>query len=338
MTRKAALLFFVIVLVVILLPAAVVSLGRLPGIALQDSGNDSFDEEKDCSHNDSLQISLYRADRKEVVQMDLKEYLAGVLLAEMPSSFETEALKAQAVIARTYALYQIRSLGGCGCSSSPLPADICSDSTHCQAWLDPLETVEEWGPESKLFLSRIKEAISETSGEVAVYQGKLIEAVYHSTCGGTTEASHSLWSGGLLPYLQSIDCPYCEHSPHFRGEHLVPFSKVAAALPQDLSWPVASGEQLSLKVISETAGGRVSTLELGGVVIEGKELRHLLDLPSTSFTCEITTEGLLFHTRGRGHGVGLCQYGADGAAREGKDYRQIIMLYYPGAEVTKLFH
>lgn len=335
MTRKAALLFFAVALVVILLPATVVSLGPLPGNLPQDPGSNCPEGGDECKNNGGREIHLYRTDRKEVLAMDLEEYLTGVLLAEMPSSFALEALKTQAVIARTYALRQMRSSGGEGCGRSSKPADICSDSTHCQAWLDPVEKAVEWGPECEVFLERIRQAIAETSGEVAVFQGKLIEAVYHSTCGGKTEASHALWEGGQLAYLCSVNCPYCEHSPYYRGEMLVTFAQLAAALPRDLALPVASGEGRSLET-SLTPGGRVAALKINGTPFEGKELRRLLELPSTAFTCEINTEGLLFYTRGHGHGVGLCQYGADGAAREGKNYRQIIALYYPGVELTKI--
>lgn len=118
-----------------------------------------------------------------------------------------------------------------------------------------MKTAAQWGPEGEASLDRIRQALEETSGEVALYQGKLIEAVYHSTCGGKTEASHALWSGGELPYLQSVNCPYCKHSPHYRGELLIPFTQLAKALPQDLALPVASGEQLLLEMASETPGG-----------------------------------------------------------------------------------
>lgn len=116
---------------------------------------------------------------------------------------------------------------------------------------------------------------------------------------------------------------------------MIPFTQLAKALPQDLALPVASGEQLLLEMASETPGGRVGTLKINGTLVEGKELRQQLELPSTAFAWELAEEGLLLHTRGRGHGVGLCQYGADGAAKEGKNYRQIVMFYYPGVEIAK---
>lgn len=333
MTRKAVLYFFALVLVLILLPALVVSLGLTGELTRADSGSPAG--ERESEENAGLQLHLYRADRREVVVMDLEEYLEGVLLAEMPSTFEMEALKTQAVIARTYALHRLRSLGGAGCGGSPYPADICSDSTHCQAWKDPAEAVAEWGARGEAFLVRVRQAIAETRGEAVYYQGKLIEAVYHSTCGGKTEASHALWSGGALPYLQSIDCPYCKHSPYYREEILIPYTELAAALHQDIALPAASGGRPPLEVDAETPGGRIATLQVNGKIMEGKELRRLLQLPSTALTWEIREDGLLVHARGRGHGVGLCQYGADGAAREGKSYLQIILFYYPGTEVIK---
>ena len=334
MTRKTALLILAIIVVVILLPAAAVSFGGCPGFPPPAKAEPPPSTKETVEKKSSGTVRLYRTDRKEIVPLDLEQYLVGVILAEMPASFELEALKAQAVIARTYALHQHPFSGGGGCDRAPGGADICSDSAHCQAWLDP-EEAAEWGPGGELFLKRIQQAISETAGEVAVYRGKLIEAVNHSTCGGKTEASHALWNGGSLPYLQSVTCPYCTHSPHYRGELLIPFTRLAEALPQDPALPVASAERLPLEKVTETSGGRIAALTIAGRSIGGAELRSLLELPSTAFTWELREEGLLFHTRGRGHGVGLCQYGADGAARKGQGYRQIIQFYYPGTTITE---
>ena len=334
MTRRAVLLILAIAAVVLLLPAVAVSLGGRPDFPTERAAPASTVKEE--KEEEPLQIRLYRLDRKKIELIDLDEYLTGVLLAEMPASFEMEALKAQAVIARTYTLRRHRLYGGNGCDQAPGKSDICSDSAHCQAWLDPGEAAADWGPEADLFLERIREAVAETSGEVVVYRGEPIEAVYHSTCGGRTEASHALWEGGKLPYLQSVSCPYCKHSPYYREKLMIPYEQLADAFSQDLALPVASGEQPALEVAAETPGGRVAALKINGVVVEGKELRRLLELPSTALTWQAKEEGLLFHIRGRGHGVGLCQYGADGAAREGKNYRQIIKFYYHGCKVTKL--
>ena len=336
MTRTATLVFLAILLIVILIPAVAVSLGR----HISPPPKQHPEEEQDPGVDESVesrQIRLYRAGLKEVISIDLEEYLVGVVLAEMPASFEKEALKAQAVIARTYTLHQVRYYGGAGCSRSPSPADICSDSTHCQAWLDPEEAAAAWWSpeESEQYLGKVKQAVRETAGEVVVYQGSLIEAVYHSACGGKTEASHAIWSGGPVPYLQSISCPYCADSPDYRREILIPFEQFTAALQQDLALPVAAAEELLLQVVEETPGGRVGVLKVNDSLIAGKDVRRLLDLFSTAFTWELRKEGLLFITRGHGHGVGLCQYGANGAAVRGKTYRQIIAFYYPGTSIAR---
>lgn len=334
MTRSATLLFFAIVLIVVLLPAAVVSLGRRGNAPLPEAPPEHGGETGNEAAEGSMSIRLYRVDTGEVTTLDLEEYLVGVVAAEMPASFGLEALKAQAVIARTYTLHRLRCFGGAGCDRGPEPADICSDSTHCQAWIDLAEN-ELWPAEEREDnLARIRQAVRETAGEVVLYQGHPIEAVYHSTCGGQTEASHAVWSGGPVPYLQSISCPYCTASPHYRQEIIIPYEQFAAALQQELPLPVAGEAELPLELVEETPGGRVGLLKVNEALFAGKEVRRLLDLPSAAFTWEASGTGLVFHTRGSGHGVGLCQYGAAGAAAGGKTYRQIIAFYYPGTAVS----
>ena len=339
MSRSAALLFFVVALVVICLPALVVSLGRQAGRYSPGQGAGAGETEPGMEQDEKspVEIRLYRADRQEVVSIDLEEYLVGVVMAEMPASFGMEALKAQAVAARTYALHRSRLFGGGGCPNAPEPADICNDSIHCQAWDDPRERAASVWPEEEreANLERIRQAVRETAGEVAVYRDRLIEAVYHSTCGGQTEASHAVWSGGTVPYLQSISCPYCTHSPQYRQEIEISYEKLAASLAFEPALPVASNDDPPLQVIAETPGGRVGTLKVGDTLLEGKEVRRLLELPSTAFSWEPGENGLVFAARGHGHGVGLCQYGADGMAARDKSYRQIIAYYYPGTTIAR---
>ena len=334
MTRNAALFFFVIAMVVICLPAVAVSLGRAKNPLPPENSADQTDQPDQDEPVADRGIRLFLADSQKVVTIELEEYIVGVVMAEMPASFELEALKAQAVVARTYTTHRLRSQGGSGCQSAPEPADICSDSTHCQAWIDPIEGAERWPIEQRSeYLERIRQAVRETAGEVAVYQGMLIEAVYHSTCGGKTEASEAIWSGGSVSYLQSVDCPYCTHSPYYRMEYLLPFNRLESAFQQKLALPVGPGGNSPLQAASVTSGGRVGLIKVNNTEIEGKEVRKLLELPSTAFTWELQDNGVLFITRGHGHGVGLCQYGADGMAAQGKGYRQIISFYYPGTSI-----
>lgn len=330
MRRGVALTLLAIILLVIFLPAAVVSLAR-------DSRPAQLERPEDTStglpSNRGLVIRLYRVDQKRVVDLDLEEYLIGVVAAEMPASFELEALKAQAVASRTYTLRRCRFWGGGGCDFSPEPADVCSDSTHCQAWLDPEHLDLGWPDDQQdELLNRIKTAVRETAGEIAVYNGELIEAVYHSTCGGLTESSHALWGGAETPYLQNVTCPYCGHSPYYRTQNLISYQALADALPGNPAWPVTGG--LPVEITAQTPGGRVAQLKIGDLTLEGKDFRRRFQLPSLACSFQVDSRGVLVHCKGKGHGVGLCQYGADGAASQGKTYREIISFYYGGAEIT----
>lgn len=336
MTRTVALLFFALAMVIVCLPAVAVSLGRTGRILLMEETAADRDRPPETEEDDeNRQVRLFVVERQEVISLDLESYLVGVLMAEMPASFELEALKAQAVVARTYTLRRLHAVGDSGCDRGLQPADICSDSAHCQAWVDPETAVYRWPAEQRNEnLMRIKQAVQDTAGEVAVYQGRLIEAVYHSTCGGRTEASGAIWSGGFVPYLQSVECPYCFHSPHHRKEILLPFDRLEAAFEQQLALPAGPGDASPVQIVSTTPGRRVGLLRVNDARINGKDVRRLLELPSTAFTLELRADGALFFTRGHGHGVGLCQYGADGAAARGKTYREIISFYYPGATVV----
>lgn len=332
MGRGAALISLAIIVLVIFLPAAVVSIAR-------DNRLPQFERPEKISsglpHNSEQVIRLYHYEQKRVIELDLEEYLVGVVAAEMPACFELEALKAQAVASRTYTLKHCRFWGGAGCDQSPEPADVCSDSTHCQAWLDPEHLDLGW-PEDQQdeLLNRIKTAVRETAGEVAVYNGELIESVYHSTCGGLTESSHALWGGPEIPYLQNVTCPYCEHSPYYHTQNLISYQALADALPDNQAVPVAGG--LPVEIAAQTPGGRLVEVRIGDLTLEGKDFRKQFQLPSLACSFQMDSRGLLVHCKGKGHGVGLCQYGADGAASQGKTYREIISFYYSGAEIINI--
>ncbi len=333
MHRGAALVLLATVFIVILLPSAIVAFGR-GGASLPEPQEEEEGAERE---NAGLTLRVFEADKDRVVEMDLEEYLMGVVMAEMPVEFALEALKAQAVAARTFTLQRSRRLGGEGCRKAPEAADICTDSTHCQDWIDPELGAGRWPAEKREeYLDKIRQAVQETAGEVLTFEGELIEAVYHSTCGGETEVPQAVWSGGPVAYLPSQPCPYCAHSPHYRSQMEVAWEKLASSLELDLPIPAVSGVQPTVKVVQETPGGRVGQLQVGEAVIPGKELRLKLGLPSTAFEWEADDRGLRLTLRGYGHGVGLCQYGADGAASQGKSYREILDFYYPGCSLVKI--
>lgn len=266
----------------------------------------------------------------------LEEYIKGVVAAEMPAVFHLEALKAQAVAARTYAVRQMRSLGGSGSPQHP-GADLCTHPEHGQAWASPAELRDRWGWWHYLrYWRKISQAVEATRGEVLTYQGRLIDAVYHAACGGRTEDAREVW-GNYIPYLRSVPCPYETPSPRTREEVAFDRSELYRRLGLKEAQTVGgSSRPVKLVLLRKTASGRVGSVAIEGRIISGIELRRLLGLRSTLVTWKEEGDRLVFTTRGSGHGVGLCQYGADGMARIGFSYRQILTHYYPGVSVWRM--
>ena len=264
-----------------------------------------------------------------VEEMDLGTYLVGVVRAEMPASFPEEALKAQAVAARTYTLYKIQSGGNHGDT-----ADICTDSTCCQAWIALDRAMENWGADGEEYEARVEAAVRDTDGEVILYGGVPILAVFHSSSAGLTRAAGDVWVSDL-PYLQAVDSPEPEDSiPNyysrvaFTAEELR--TAILAALPEaDLT---GAAESWFSDPVTDDAGS-VETVTVGGVTVKGTQVRSMLGLRSACFEWEPEGDGLAFYVTGYGHGVGLSQYGARRMAEEGADYREILTHYYTGVTV-----
>ncbi|HCW51184.1 MAG TPA: stage II sporulation protein D [Clostridiales bacterium] len=274
----------------------------------------------------------------EVVTVPLDEYVAGVVAAEMPTSFGFEALKAQAVVARTFAVRHMRVFGGQGVPGRP-DADVTTDVwAGGQDWLSRAEARREWGFFG--FYSRwakVESAVRSTRGLILTHNGVPIEAAYHSTCGGATDNSEDVWSG-RLDYLRGVTCSWCAHSPWM--EHVTEVS--VAGLEQafgieagTLAAAAGTGRPY-LEVLEWTPGGRAKLVRVGEVTVRGLDFRRALDLRSARFTFTVSDGTVRFVTRGYGHGVGLCQYGADGMARAGKDFLDILTYYYTGVEVETL--
>lgn len=255
----------------------------------------------------------------EVREMKLEEYLLGVLLGEMPTSFPVEALKAQAVVCRTYTL---RRMG----SGRHGDGDICTDSACCQAWKDSDTCPEE---ARQLALA----AIRATDGQVLTYDGALIDATFFSSSGGRTESAVAVW-GTDIPYLQAVDSPG-EQSPH--NEDWVTFSLDSFRQILQTYAPETELGGSPSRWFGETRyspGGGVDSMTIGGVDFSGSTLRKLLGLRSTRFTVTATAEEIRISTQGFGHRVGMSQYGAQAMAQSGKGYEEILKYYYTGVELV----
>ena len=256
-----------------------------------------------------------------VQSMDMEEYLTGVVLAEMPASFEGEALKAQAVAARTYA-------AKAQASSKHTGGSICTDSRCCQAYISEREYLENGGTE--LGIAKIRGAVSATKGEVLTYQGELIDATYFSCSGGSTEDAQAVW-GVDFPYLKAVSSPGEEKAEYYRDTVIIPRDRAEMLLGLELPENPAQW----IGPVKRTPGSGVATIEIGGRIFKGTELRTLLGLRSTAMTAEADDRGLVIETRGWGHRVGMSQYGADAMAVVGSTYKEILFHYYIGTELTQ---
>lgn len=257
----------------------------------------------------------------EVVTADLEEYLVGVVLAEMPAAFEEDALKAQAVVARTYALRRYET------GNKHEGGAVCQDPACCQAYKDPAAYLANGGSQANL--DKITQAVYGTAGQVLTYEDKLIEATYFSCSGGTTEDALAVW-GKDVPYLQSTSSPGEEEAAHYTDTEI--FSPDDLALLLDFT-PAGDPKEW-FGTVTYTTGGGVDTMEICGHSYKGTELRTLLGLRSTDFTVNVTDEGIVIVTHGYGHRVGMSQYGADAMAVAGSTYEEILAHYYQGTTLT----
>ena len=255
------------------------------------------------------------------VELELEEYLVGVVLAEMPAAFENEALKAQAVVARTYAVR-----AGEGRSKHEL-GDICGDSTCCQGYVAPESYTG--GEES---LEKVRNAVYQTAGQVLTYENELIEATYFSCSGGSTEDAVAVW-GTEVPYLQSVESPGEEHAAYFTDSVSFTLTEIQKALGLDVL--PASADWLGK--VTYTAGGGVESITLGGKNFSGTQVRKLLGLRSTAFTMKLEDNTVTVFTKGYGHRVGMSQYGADAMAASGSTYGEILAHFYQGTALVNWF-
>ena len=257
-----------------------------------------------------------------VQDMELEAYLVGVILAEMPASFDVDALMAQAVVARTY------TLRDCEGRSKHEIAAVCTDSTCCQAYRSPEDYVADGGTYESV--KKVRSAVQMTEDLVLVYQGELIEATYFSCSGGSTEDAVSVW-GTDIPYLQATDSPGEEGASY----HTDSISYELEAL-KDLLGVDFSGDPITwFSNPVYTEGGGIAEITVCGKKFLGTELRKLLGLRSTAFTVEAKEASVIFHTRGYGHRVGMSQYGADAMAAAGSSFEEILYHYYQGTELIR---
>lgn len=278
-------------------------------------------------------IKLLHKDENKIEEIDLDEYLYGVVSAEMPASFEKEALKAQAVVARTYTIYKIVNNDG-----KHGEADICDDSTCCQAWISEQDRKDRWDEDEKEEnWNKIVNAVNSTQGKIVTYNGEPINAFFHSNSGGTTEAPIDVWGGSGYPYLQSVatagEDAYSQYSSEAEFTE-AEFEEKIKELHSDFE--IDFDDENCIKIEEYTEGNRVKTIKIGNLELSGVEVRNIFGLRSANFTVTIEDSKIKFEVIGYGHGVGMSQTGADSLAKEGKTYEEIIHHYYTDVEIEDM--
>lgn len=276
-------------------------------------------------------INLLHNNENVVETLELEDYLINVVAAEMPVEYEEEALKAQATVARTYTLYQIEN------GHKHDNADICDSSTCCQAWISKEKRYEKWGDNQDEKWSKLTNAVYSTAGEVITYDGKPIDAFFHSNSGGTTEIPINVWGGSDFPYLQVVETSGEDEYSQYYSEKEYTKAEIESKMKSAYSdFSIDWNEENCIEILEYTESSRIKTLKIGNKNISGVEARKIFELKSSNFTYEISESTVEFKVIGYGHGVGLSQTGSNTLAKEGKSYKEIIEHFFKNVEIENI--
>ena len=278
-------------------------------------------------------IKLFHAKDDVIEEIPIDEYLYGVVSAEMPASFEQEALKAQAVVARTYTIYKIEHSG-----NKHGEADICDDSSCCQAWISKENRFARWDErERESNWNKIVNAVEETKGKVITYDGQVINAFFHSNSGGKTETTLNVWGGSGYPYLQAVETAGEDAYSQYQSEVTLTKEEFIKKMKEKYSdIELDFNDTETIKILEYTDSNRVKEIKIGNKVLSGVEVRSIMGLKSANFNIQIDDAEIKFEVIGYGHGVGMSQTGADSMAKEGSTYEEIIKHFYTGVEVENI--
>jgi stage II sporulation protein D len=265
--------------------------------------------------NEGQMIPIYLTHEQKAITLPIEEYVIGVVAAEMPAHFELEALKAQAIAARTYLVHKLQTSN-----------NILTNTVNDQAFITKEQMKNKWGMfEYRQNYKKISLAVYETRGVIATYEGQPIDAMFFSTSNGYTEDSENYWQG-KLPYLRSVESPWDQNlSPKYHHQSTFSIQQFYEALGIK-----QNRGNLSIIITERYPSGRVKAANVNGQNFTGRQIRELLDLQSSDFTWKVNKNKVYVFTKGYGHGVGMSQWGAQGMAKMGKTATEILKYYYRG--------
>ncbi|WP_157950130.1 stage II sporulation protein D [Vallitalea okinawensis] len=307
-----------LILLILLLPALVTVLFNL--------GTEK--EVKEEKESTGFSVNLKIESTGEIQNMDLETYIAGVVAAEVPASYHVEALKAQAVAARTYAYRKI--ITG--------TKVLSTDFRQGQAFLTEKELKDRWGEDYYIYMKKINDAVEATRGQILVYNDEPIEAVYHAISAGKTQAADDVWNFEL-PYLQSVNSPFDLDAGEYEVQNLLTEDAAKVSLQASISGLYLTDEPLAkqMKILERSEAGYIVSVQVGNEVISGEELRSAFNTRSSNMTISQSGDEMRIVTKGFGHGVGMSQFGANAMAKDGKEYQGILEHYYVGVQINNIY-
>lgn len=341
--KKILIYLFLIILSVFLIPILFTMQFNISNINVANANNINAEqvpvteqaspETKDYTYKEYGTIKLFHEKTREVEELPIDTYLYGVVSAEMPAYFDMEALKAQAVVARTYTIYKIINNQG-----KHEGADICDNSACCQAWITKEDRLARWEESNREdYWNRIVTAVDSTAGKIITYEGKPINAFFHSNSGGSTEVPLNVWGGSGYPYLQVVETAGEDAYSQYNSEVELTKAEVIEKIKATHSEvEIDFSAENAIQILERTESGRIKTVKFGNVNLSGVEARTIFGLRSANFTVEILEDKIKFTVIGYGHGVGMSQTGADALAKQGSNFEEIIKHFYVGVQVIDI--
>ncbi|WP_050608309.1 stage II sporulation protein D [Clostridium niameyense] len=333
-------LFYIMVssIICIVLLAVVLSISNTKIITKKKNNNESVSQSNILYEKYDLtkepKVRVYFINEKCVREIPLETYVKGVVCSEMPVEFNIEALKAQAVAARTYALAHMKDFGN-NQYNKRLNADVC-DSIQSQVYMTKDKRIKSW-PKSKSheYWTKIEKVVEDTKGEFLAYDNDIVKAPYYfSTSNGKTENSEDVFSKEV-PYLKSVESPGEEKAPRFKDSKKYTKDQFLNIIKKRYSNCSVKNMRNEVVIKDKTKGGSVKSVKVGNVTIAGTEFRKIFKLNSAKFSLEFKNKDIIINCEGYGHNVGMSQWGANSMGKSGKKYKEILIHYYTGVNIEK---
>ena len=329
--KQNLLYIIVFIIIIFVIPALCTKQAKINKTI--NISNETTKKEK-YNYSNYSTIKLLHKSNGQIEELPIDEYLYGVVSAEMPANYEIEALKAQAVAARTYTIYHIIND-----NSKHTEAQMCDDSNCCQAWISKDNRLQKWNEANRdEYWKKIMLAVDSTAGKIITYENEPINAFFHSNSGGKTEIPSNVWIGGKnFPYLQSVETAGEDSYSQYSSEVIIAKNDLLNKLKQEYKdININFEDNNSIKVLDYTSSGRVKTVKFGNIEIAGAKVRSIFNLKSTYFDLRRDNDNFKFSVKGYGHGVGMSQTGANSMAKSGCTFVDILKHFYTGVKISEI--